>query len=171
MNRSLVLVLCLPAFAAACATPPPAATRAAPELVAAYDAAVIEGVATELGYTIQSRAGAGEDGGPNVRVRTAARTEFGVFGVSCRGEGETRQCDGVQLVSSFDIPASPEFDVDAFVPEVNTTFSVAKMVRLEDRLTLSRYLIMDHGISRQNLKVNLQVFEEVLGYVTGALPE
>jgi hypothetical protein len=172
MVRSLVagLVFTLGACATAPTDGPAVATAAeGGGLVDRYDAAAIESVATELGLAVVSRTGPEEDGGPNIRLSSAKGGEFGVFGVSCSGDGAARKCDGMQFVASFDAPADAD-ETANYIDEVNATFSVTKMVQLENRLSLSRYLIMDNGISRGNLLVNLQVFEEVLGYVVEAFP-
>jgi len=180
MVRGLVAGLVL--MLGACATVPASGPASGPAggpavapvansgaLIDRYDAAAIESVAKELGFAVVSRTGPEEDGGPNIRLSSAKGGEFGAFGVSCSGDGAARKCDGIQFVASFDAPADAD-ETAVYLDEVNATFSVAKMVQLENRLSLSRYLIMDSGISRGNLLVNLQIFEEVLGYVVEAFP-
>jgi hypothetical protein len=174
MIRTLA-ALCSVLALSACATTAPAAGPAVASaadsggLIDRYDAAAIESVAKELGLLVVSKAGAEDDGGPNIRLSSAKGGEFGAFGVSCSGKDAAHKCDGIQFVASFDAPADAD-ETATYLDEVNASFSVVKMVQLENRLSLSRYLIMDNGISRGNLLVNLQIFEEVLGYVVEAFP-
>jgi hypothetical protein len=173
MLRYLALGLALALGACATAVPAdgPAVASAtdAGGLIDRYDAAAIESVAKELGLSVVAKTGPEDDGGPNIRLSSTKGREFGAFGVSCSGDGVARKCDGIQFVASFDAPADAD-ETAIYLDEVNATFSVAKMVQLENRLSLSRYLIMDNGISRGNLLVNLQIFDEVLGYVVEAFP-
>jgi len=57
--------------------------------------------------------------------------------------------------------------LDVIIEQGNRTLRPAKLFRIDSGLAYERYLIMDGGVSRENLKTNISVFVEVLEAIYG----
>ncbi len=77
---------------------------------------------------------------------------FGVQGKACDGEDQDQEpCLGVE----FFVVLDGEYELD-YVNSVNQRWSAIKAARLDGgALMLSRYIILDHGQTLQNLRLNM----------------
>lgn len=163
MVRALVAALML----GGCATtgvPAPAAETGA--LVDRYDEAVLRAIMADLAYAVvdTSENAAGK---PFMMVEAGEALAFRVMGESCQGEGAAQVCAGVQLSTQFG--ETGEADFDEVMATANRTLRPAKLFRAGPGLAYERYLIMDGGVSRENLKTNIVVFVQVLEALYGQL--
>ncbi len=71
------------------------------------------------------------------------------------------ECAGLRMQVLFDLT---DDITDARVNEVNTSFAAVTMVsdRSLSRLSLSRYVILDYGVTRKNVRANLAVLLQIL---------
>jgi hypothetical protein len=124
-----------------------------------YDAKALTEIAKELGYsTIVDQADASNEDGPFLIFETENDGVFGFQGKACDNQTATAKCIGILFYGALSPPEDDDFDVLEYVNEYNFEYSAVKMVDEDGDLALSRYLIMDDGVSRANLKVNVQVF-------------
>jgi hypothetical protein len=154
---SLAAVLAL----AACATaaPPPAGLANGAGLIDRYDDQLLRSILAELGYTISEQTPP-SSAKPMLIVDTPQDFSFRLLGESCEGEGGDQICQGVQLSTQF---AENGADFDEIMARANRTLRPAKVFRVDAGLAYERYLIMDGGVSRENLKTEIEVFVEILG--------
>nr|WP_156780770.1 YbjN domain-containing protein [Hyphomonas sp. Mor2] len=77
---------------------------------------------------------------------------FGAQGKACSGDDQDQEpCLGVE----FFVVLEGDFDVE-YANDVNQRWSAIKAVKLDSgALMLSRYLILDHGQTLQNLRLNM----------------
>lgn len=100
-------------------------------------------------------------------VEAGDELSFRVMGESCEGEGAAQVCLGIQLSTQFaEIDGT---DFDTVITAANRTLRPAKLFRIDSGLAYERYLIMDGGVSRENLKTNVTVYVEVLEAIYGQL--
>ena len=164
MVRSIAfgLVLAL----GACATAAPEATVAQQKLIDRYDEAALTSIMRELQYAVIETS-ISSSGKPFMTVEAGDELSFRVMGESCEGEGAAQVCLGVQLSTQFGEIDGTDFD--AVMATANRTLRPAKLFRVDSGLAYERYLIMDGGISRENLKTNISVYVEVLEAIYGQL--
>jgi hypothetical protein len=165
MVRSLAFGLAL--TLGACATTAPGnSAPSAGKLVDRYDEAALSSIMAELKYAIVETS-VSSSGKPFMTVEAGDELSFRVMGESCEGEGAAQVCLGVQLSTQFaEIDGT---DFDAIMATANRTLRPAKLFRVDSGLAYERYLIMDGGISRENLKTNISVYVEVLQAIYGRL--
>lgn len=150
----------------ACATTAPENTAATGKLIDRYDEAALKSIMAELKYSVVDASVSGS-GKPFMTVEADDVLPFRVMGESCKGEGASQVCLGVQLSTQFG--EIDGVDLDAFMATANRTLRPAKLFRVDSGLAYERYLIMDGGISRENLKTNISVYIEVLDAIYGQL--
>lgn len=93
---------------------------------------------------------------------------FAVYGFQCDSKETSQRCTGADFVSSFTFkdPAT-----------VNDTLAKIDYAALADykgddeRLKIARYIIFDHGITRENLQANIEVFLRLSNQVWDDLDE
>jgi hypothetical protein len=163
MLRSIAfgLVLAL----GACATTPDGAP-AQSKLIDRYDQAALTSIMAELKYVVVETS-VSSSGKPFMTVEAGDELSFRVMGESCEGLGAAQVCLGVQLSTQF--AEAGDTDFDAVMAAANRTLRPAKLFRVDSGLAYERYLIMDGGISRENLKTNISVYVEVLEAIYGQL--
>lgn len=165
MVRALVAALAL----GGCATaemPVQDASPAAQVLVDRYDEAELTSIMRELQYAVVDTS-VSAAGKPFMTVEAGDGLSFRVMGESCEGEGAAQVCAGVQLSTQFGETGGVDFD--AVMATANRTLRPAKLFRVESGLAYERYLIMDGGVTRENLKTNIVVYVEVLEALYGQL--
>jgi hypothetical protein len=80
---------------------------------------------------------------------------FSVYGMQCDTKEITQRCTGADFVASFTLKDPST---------INTVLDDVDYAALGDykgddgNLKISRYVIFDHGIARENLQVNIEVF-------------
>lgn len=94
---------------------------------------------------------------PYIAAKTAEGLKFTISGRVCEGAEGAKRCKGAMLQTSFTMDSDAE--VDAAVKEWAPQFAAVAVSNDGSKgLLLSRYLIFDYGIHRDNLRLNLQVF-------------
>lgn len=100
------------------------------------------------------------DNGDPFLIVQAAGGNFALYGAACAGTGAATRCKGVSLVAyvTYDSPAKAQAALARLdYPAVTATRDDHKTI------SLSRYVILDEGVSRKNLEANIQLFAAVLG--------
>jgi len=127
-------------------------------LIDRFDEEAIRSILTELTYkVIDSRIS--RTGKPTISVE-ADPLAFEITGEDCSGAGADQKCNGVQL--SVYIPPGASVDVDELIATSNRTIRPAKVFMVGDNVVYERYLIMDGGVSRENLMTEISVYVEIL---------
>jgi hypothetical protein len=149
----------------ACASTPasgPLSFAAAPGgLITRYDEAALKKVVADLGYSLVDT-DVSSTGKPFMSVEAGDEVAFRIMGESCVGEGKEQVCQGIQLSTQFGETAA---DLDVIIEQGNRTLRPAKLFRVDSGMAYERYLIMDGGITAENLSTNISVFVEVLQIV------
>lgn len=97
----------------------------------------------------------GED--PYIAAETAAGLKFTIEGRVCEGAKGAKRCKGAFLQSSFTLDSDAE--VDKAVKEWGPKFAAISCTNDGEKgLLVSRYLIFDYGIHKENLELNVGVF-------------
>lgn len=134
----------------------PGAASAQSGLLSDWGVADMKTAITAAGATV-TKEGALDSGAPYVGATSAGGMKFVVYGTVCTGTGAKR-CKGANMSASFTLDSDAE--VDAREKKIDRS-AVSVRNAGDNSLEVSRYLIFDDGISRSNLKVNIQVFVEV----------
>jgi hypothetical protein len=149
-----------------CATTAPRASTFSAKLIDRYDEAALTSILQELKYAVVESS-VSSSGKPFMTVEAGDELSFRVMGESCDGEGSSQVCLGVQLSTQF--AEAGDVDFDEVMATANRTLRPAKVFRIDSGLAYERYLIMDGGISRENLKTNISVYVEVMEALYGRL--
>lgn len=110
---------------------------------------------TAAGATV-TKEGVLDGGAPYVGATSANGMKFVVYGTVC--SGTPPRCKGANLSTSFTLASDAA--VDEREKKVDRS-AVGVRNGGDNALEVNRYLIFDDGISRGNLKVNVEVFIEV----------
>jgi hypothetical protein len=159
------LILALSACASAPSAAPAKSADAVSGLVDHYDEQALRSIMDEVGYKVLD-ARINSAGKPAMSIE-AGDMAFEVTGESCEGEGAARVCAGVQLAAQF--PENDSVDADEVMARANRTLRPAKLFRAGAGVVYERYLIMDGGLSRENLKTEITVYVEILEVLFGQL--
>jgi hypothetical protein len=99
------------------------------------------------------------DNGDPFLIVQGGGTNFALYGAACGGTGAATRCRGVSLVAfvTYDTPAKAQAAMARLdYPAVKTSRDDPKTV------SLSRYVMLDEGVSRKNLEANIQLFVAIL---------
>lgn len=133
----------------------PGAALAQSTLLSDWAVPDMKAALTAAGATV-TKDGVLADGAPYVGATTANGLKFVVYGTVC--SGTPKRCKGANLSTSFTLDSDAE--VDAREKEIDRS---AVNVRNggDKSLEVSRYLIFDEGLTRGNLRTNIEVFIEI----------
>lgn len=145
-------------FAAACASAAPHSGPQAGGSIDRYDEAVLKKIVTDLRYSVVDT-DVSSSGKPFMSVEAGDGAAFRIMGESCEGEGKDQVCRGIQLSTQF---SETSADLDNIIAQGNRTLRPAKLFRVDAGMAYERYLIMDGGITPENLSTNITVFVEVM---------
>lgn len=149
MNRFLAPLAAAIALAAPCA-----ADAATAEVMLNWNPAEMRSVVTGLGMTVLGQR-TDDKGFPVLEVKSANGFNFEIYGTECKGAGAGIRCDGAEFVATIDYDTPSKADRDL----AQIDYAALKYYKQDDdTIALSRYIIFDDGITRQNLEVNLRVF-------------
>lgn len=95
-----------------------------------------------------------DDGEPYISAESSEGLKFTVYGAAC-DVGPTKRCRGAEFSTSYTLDSDAE--VAAKVKSLKYA-AVAASDGGDKTLNVDRYLIFDHGISRENVLTNLTVF-------------
>lgn len=105
---------------------------------------------------------------PYIAATAASGLKFTISGRVCEGADGAKRCKGAFLQSSFTMDSDAE--VDAAVKEWAPQFAAVSISNDGSKgMLVSRYLIFDYGIHRDNLRLNLQVFTGIAEDIWGEL--
>lgn len=105
---------------------------------------------------------------PYIAATTASGLKFTISGRVCEGADGAKRCKGAFLQSSFTMDSDAE--VDAAVKKWAPQFAAVSISNDGSKgMLVSRYLIFDYGIHRDNLRLNLQVFTGIAEDIWGEL--
>lgn len=106
------------------------------------------------------------DGTPYVAAKSASGLKFTITGRVCTGPATAKRCKGALLETRFTLGSDSE--VQTKVRELD--YAAVAISNGEDSdLLITRYLIFDNGIHRDNLVINISVFVGVSDDVWGKL--
>lgn len=103
-----------------------------------------------------SKEGVLDGGAPYVSAVTASGMKFAIYGTVC--SGTPQRCKGANMSASFTLDSDAA--VDARVKEIDRS-AVSVRNGGDKSLDVSRYLIFDEGLTRGNLRTNIEVFMEI----------
>jgi hypothetical protein len=112
--------------------------------------------------------GRSDSGAVLLRTTTPGGLNMLVYGTACQDPGERQFCYGAEFSVEFTL-ASDEAVLDALT---SIDYAAVSFTRSEPGiLRVSRYIILDDGITRGNLEANLSVFtgiaDEVMTRLSG----
>lgn len=160
------LVAALAAFCAAglaSAAPPrtaPPTGVAAPSagLIDHYDEPAIRQVVAGMGLKLIDPVGPSGERAFLV-VETPDKQLITLLATACNEDGGAQICHGVQMIA--EMTPSGETDPGEIVDNLNATYAAAKFFHGNGKVRVSRYLVLDDGITPGNFRENLQVLVDV----------
>ncbi|MBI1359497.1 MAG: hypothetical protein GC155_04340 [Alphaproteobacteria bacterium] len=151
------------ALAAPPATPPSStAPAAAGGLIDHYDEAAIREMVAQMGHKVVRTADQGDDR-PFLVMETKTGELVAALATACHGDGPKRLCQGIQLI--VDMVPPEDANAEGLVEEFNGTYAAAKFFYVDGKVRLSRYIILDDGITRKNFQANVDVMVEIADLV------
>jgi hypothetical protein len=97
---------------------------------------------------------------PYVAATAASGLKFTITGRVCEGADGAKRCKGALFQTSFTMDSDSEVDV-AVKKWAPKYAAVAVSNDGSKGMLLSRYMIFDYGLHRDNLRLNIQVFTGV----------
>ncbi|MCE3288621.1 MAG: hypothetical protein K0R83_633 [Caulobacter sp.] len=138
------------------AVPPPPVP-----LISSWTPAEMKTLAQGMGLAVGQEARL-DNGDPALAMRSAAGTAFVIQGAAC----DKARCRGAILTAfvTYETPAKAQ-------EALKRLDFAAVQVRADEPkvLTLSRYLVFDGGVHRQNLEANVQLFLAVVEQARGLM--
>ncbi|MDO9472056.1 MAG: hypothetical protein Q7J28_03300 [Caulobacter sp.] len=105
---------------------------------------------------------------PYIAATTASGLKFTITGRVCDGVDGAKRCKGALLQTSFTMDSDAE--VDEAIKEYGPKFAATAVSNDGSKgLLVSRYLIFDYGVHRDNLRLNLQVFTGIAEDIWGEI--
>ena len=143
-------------LAAASALPAAAQTTPSSPLVTQVTMADLQSIVEEMGHSVE----AVED--QVVFAKSSDDLFFSVMGAACAND----VCRGVNMAVTYDRqPGDTPDDIN----RADIQFAAVSVWYNEDSIGVSRYLILDNGISRENLKYNLEVLLNISANVISSI--
>ncbi|MDO9224010.1 MAG: hypothetical protein Q7U20_09915 [Caulobacter sp.] len=130
-----------------------------------WNVADMRSVLTASGATVVGD-GVLDDGNPYVSGKSASGLKFTATGRVCTGAAAAKRCKGVLLETRFTLDSDAE--VEAKIKELD--YAAVSIANGGDGdLLVSRYLILDYGVHRENLQINISVFTGIAEDIWGKL--
>lgn len=148
------------------ATAAPADAQDNSRVMKALEFGELRAIAADLDYLVTGE-GVDQDGDYYLDVETDSGLPFTAYGVICDEDDPTKDCIGLNLVTTFSLEAGK--DVQAAVDTVQNAF--IKVYKSGEDLRIARYVIFDEGITRGNLQANVEVFVDIADMVWEQLSE
>ena len=145
-------------------TPPGLAAKStsASTFIDHYDEAAISDVIMSMGYMVVHGAGISEER-PYLAFKTPDGINVATIGTACHDDTGKRACYGVQMIA--EMSPGKNTDADGLVEEFNATYAAAKFYHVDGKVRVSRYLVLDDGVSRENFKANIDVLLQIAGAI------
>jgi hypothetical protein len=143
-------------------------TPVEPELVKSADLELISNLAVAAGDEIVSAENLGNPDAapvPQVRAKDSDGMEYYIFGTACNVD---TGCYGIQFQVIFSPSDTPyTFEI---ANQMTTSFAAVSVFLTDSgNISVSRYLILDHGQAFENLELNLLVFKSISKKIQGQL--
>jgi len=130
-----------------------AAGPASAQMMSDWLPADVKPILTETGSRVVAE-GNQPDGQPYIDAVTSRGLKYSVYGEGC-DVGPRKRCRGAHLQVIFNMQSAAEAEKALkSVSYAAVGFSIQEDIKVEG----SRYLILDHGVTRANFKVNVEVF-------------
>lgn len=155
MNTRTILRAFVAASALTLAAALPASTQAQSGLLTDWGVSDMRQAITAAGATVTKESTL-ESGAPYLSGQTKDGLKFGVYGTVC--SGTPKRCKGANLTATFTYDSDSE--VDAREKLIDRS-AVGVRNAGDNTLEVSRYLIFDEGVTRGNLRVNIEVFLDI----------
>lgn len=126
----------------------------------------VKSLITGIGGTVVN-AGVASSGRRYVRATSAEGLSFDIYSFQCDNDQADQRCTGLEFMVNFDLGS--EDNVKKAMTLVD--YAAVEDLGSGDNLTLSRYMILDGGISRSNFDTNLKVFLKISDNVWNLLTE
>jgi hypothetical protein len=141
-------------------TPPGLTARstAASAFIDHYDEAAISDIISTMGYMVVHGGGI-ETERPFVAFKTMDGINVATLAQACHDDTGKKACYGVQMIAEM-LPGK-NTDADGLVEEFNATYAAAKFYHVNGMVRVSRYIILDEGVSRDNFKANIDVLLQI----------
>jgi hypothetical protein len=96
------------------------------------------------------------DGGrPHIEAESSQGLKFDIYGAECEKVGGVDRCRGLELAAVFNL--EDQEDVDEALGELD--YAAVSIYDDDDGdLKVTRYVILDKGVTRGNVEVNIDVF-------------
>jgi hypothetical protein len=129
------------------------AAAASPTYLSDWAPEDMKSILADLDAKVTSE-GKTDEGEPYIDAESSAGLKFTIYGAAC-DVGPSKRCRGAELSTTYTLDSD-----EAVAKKVKSLDYVAVTIMDEGDKTLNvhRYLIFDYGISRENVKLNLQVF-------------
>lgn len=103
-----------------------------------------------------------------IAAKTADGLKFTVSGRVCEfaagASNGPKRCKGASLQTSFTLESDAQVDAD--VKKWSPDYAAVSLTNAgENSMLVSRYLIFDHGVHRENLRLNIEVFTGIAGNI------
>lgn len=131
-----------------------AAPASAQEVMLSWSPAEMKSILASLKAEVTGEDRTNEDN-PNIEAKSANGLKFDIYGAECEKIGGVDRCRGLEFAAVFNL--GDEEDVEEALSELDYA-AVSIFDDGDGDLKLTRYLILDKGVTRGNLEVNLEVF-------------
>lgn len=145
--------------AALCIAPAVHADETPVKLVTSYDEAVLRAVIKELGYKVGDTF-IKPTGEPSMNVEMPGDLAFQIEGQFCTGKEKEQVCPGLEIATIFG--DTGKVDSDVLIADVNRTYRPGKLFAFPRGFAFERYMILDGGITKENLSENIETYAEML---------
>ncbi|AKM06866.1 YbjN domain-containing protein [Pelagerythrobacter marensis] len=152
--RNLFKLATAAAFAAgglSLAAPASAQTYSAGRVIEAVTTSDLKAIVTSLDHEVVAE---GDYGNVSISARSDTGTNYLVIGTACN-VGDVAGCQGVMLQVRFD--ADPDITTDALIQANLTQAAVNTWRDPSGTIGVTRYVVLDHGVTMANLRENVLV--------------
>lgn len=134
-----------------------AASAQSDDLIETVTQEDLEAFVVDQGHQIL---GTGEAGAISVRAEADDGTVYYLTGTACSDFGE---CQGINMSARFD---ANEYVTYEKINDANVAKAAVSVWQLENTLGISRYVILDYGVTMDNIQSN---FDNFLAIVPGVV--
>jgi hypothetical protein len=123
---------------------------------------------TDLKSTVTEEGDTEEEKTHYLEAKSESGLIYAVYGAECDSKETTQRCRGAEFIASFEL--ADDSDVDE-VLELIDYAAISDYKGSDGDLKVSRYVILDNGITPANLKVNIEVFLSISNKVWDLLED
>lgn len=130
-----------------------------PALMTSWTIEDMRSVITEQGAKV-TESGVSASGEAYVKGTADTGLHFSVYGAECDSKEVTQHCTGAEMSTSFTIKSG---QLDKALADID--YAAVGYYGSDGDVHVTRYVIFDNGITRENLKVNFRVFLNISGKI------